>query len=161
MVSNSHRGVKICLHTGMKRSAIIVCPAILNKVLSSPANNLIITSVWKFGATAEPIEQSVNIAMPVLKAVRLPMIYECQIEVIVGSILVTSMSGPHMKDEDAMLTKTTELVAATRDAGTEKDLDISGIAANNAVLDMKADKTIQLDTKTTKLLRHNGRVLVG
>ena len=71
------------------------------------------------------------------------------------------MSGPHRKDENAMLTKMTELVATTRDAGTEKDSDISGMAANNAVLDMKAVNTIQLDTKTTRLLRHNGSVLVG
>lgn len=71
------------------------------------------------------------------------------------------MSGPQMNDEKAMLIKITELVATTRDSGTEKDFAISGMAANNAVLDMKADKTIQLDTKTTKLLRHNGSVLVG
>ena len=71
-------------HTGMKRSAIIVCPAILNKVLSSPANNLITTIVSKFGARAEPIQQSVNIAIPVLKAVRLPMIFGRQIGDIEG-----------------------------------------------------------------------------
>lgn len=76
-------------------------------------------------------------------------------------LLLTSMSGPQINVDNAMLTNMTELVVVTRASDTEKDLDSSGMAANSAVLDRKAVKTIQLDTKTTRLLRHNGRLLIG
>jgi len=61
-------------HTGLKISAIIVCPTTWKNEDSKPATTRIVTKIAKLGATAAPTEQSAEIPMAALNAIRRPTI---------------------------------------------------------------------------------------